>query len=100
MVNPAYMMPLGCATYIMSISSTACFSYSTLAIFLIFQINFCLTIFFIYQPLLKVNTFLAEYLTISIMLNVAIFSYRYDHFRREIQLFLLNKKITAERSFF
>jgi hypothetical protein len=100
MVNPAYMMPLGCATYIMALSSSSYFSISSVAITLIFQVNFALTILFVYNPLLKVNTFWSEYLTISIMLSVAIHSYRYDHFRREIELFLLNKKINVERSFF
>ena len=48
MVNPAYMMTLGCATYLMSLSSTSYFSLSAVAVTLIFQVNFALTILFVY----------------------------------------------------
>jgi hypothetical protein len=89
MVSPVYMMAQACATYIMSISATAYFSESTMAILLIFQINFALTILYVYNPLLNIEktnikTFFAEYLTVSIMVNVAVFYYRYDHTSREI----------------
>ena len=60
-----------------------------MAILLIFQINFALTILYVYNPLLNIEKtnikkFFAEYLTVSIIVNVAIFYYRYDHTIREI----------------
>ena len=91
---------MGIATYIMTLTSTAYFSMSNIAIFLVFQINSALMILFVNNTYLKVNTFIAEYFTISLLLNLTLFSHRYDASRREIELFLLNKKIAAERSFF
>lgn len=100
MINPTYMIPLGIAAYIVAITSTAYFSLSSIAIMLVFQLNFALCILYVNNELLGVKTFLAEYLTVTVLLNVAIFSARYDYSRREIELFLLNKKIATERSFF
>ena len=100
MINPTYMIPLGIAAYIVATTSTAYFSLSSIAILLVFQLNFALCILYVNNELLGVKTFLAEYLTVTVLLNVAIFSARYDYSRREIELFLLNKKIATERSFF
>lgn len=99
-INPVYLWPMGIATYIMALTSTAYFSMSNIAIFLVFQINSALMILFVNNTYLKVNTFIAEYFTVSLLLNLTLFSHRYDASRREIELFLLNKKIAAERSFF
>ena len=100
MVNPAYIMVQGVATYIMSLKNTPYFSMSSLAAILIFQANFALTIIYVYNPFLKVRTFWSEYLTCTFLINVGILSYRYVHFRREIELFILNKRFDAERNFF
>ncbi len=100
MINPTYMIPLGIAAYIVAITSTAYFSLSSIAIMLVFQLNFALCILYVNNKLLGAETFLAEYLTVTVLLNAAIFSARYDYSRREIELFLLNKKIATERSFF
>jgi hypothetical protein len=52
MVNPVYMVPLACATQLMSINSTAYFIVSNLAFFLIFEANLVFTILYVYNPLL------------------------------------------------
>ena len=100
MVNPVYLFPLGIGAYINALTSTVYFSFSSITVFIVFQLNFALFVLYVNNPLLKVNTFYAEYFTVSIPLNVVLFFHRYDYSRREIELFLLNKKISAERSFF
>lgn len=45
-------------------------------------------------------TFWPEFLTVSFLLLVAVQWYRYDHFRREIDLFILHKKQVVEKAFF
>ena len=52
MVNPVYMVPLACATHLMSTNSTAYFIVSNLALFLIFEANLVFTILYVYNPLL------------------------------------------------
>jgi hypothetical protein len=47
-----------------------------------------------------VKTFYAEFFTVTLMINAAMFSYRYTHVRKEIELFLLSRKIASDKSFF
>lgn len=107
-VNPTQMIPQEIIFYFISLSTSSFFSLYNVAYFFVFEVNFALALKFIYHPYLEKLkdelsheiTFWPEFLTITFLLALTVTKYRYNHFRREIELFLLQKKYQAETSFF
>jgi len=50
-VNPVYLFPLGIGAYINALTSTVYFSFSSITVFIVFQLNFALFVLYVNNPL-------------------------------------------------
>ena len=98
-VNPTYLMTQGVGLFVISIAVTLNFSWNTISFILQVTIGMILQIKYINIGIIGTNNFTRELILVAFFVQAPILWSRYEIMRRDLELFILQRKTEKQRAF-
>ena len=96
-VYPLFLLPQQVGLYVLAISLCTTYLLSTLVVMILYEIELGLLMYQILRNMTEVKysltgffPFARSFIIVSLFVNLPIIWHRYDYFRRELELFILN----------